>query len=1811
MSSLDDLLRRLDAAGPTGWEDEYARSPVELTRDQAFDVVASARACAEWFAFRFDAGSPGVPLPPHEQALEAVLRGTVGTPLDAYRVVFPPRPMPEGAPADLLLAVLCNSAACALKRGTTWLATWLAARAGLASIALGAPDRAWLFLDGLTIDGRRHPQLDTLAVFEPVRGNPVLERSPWVRAAICRLWPALGVPAVPRIPFPAKAVWDGASLEATLDGLSRIGADRVRALVESFVDTANRVAIAEYTDHPLVRELRARAMVPGSAAPGGEELPAWFDDWARAVARAGEPHLARLAGLVLHAAGAGDRVLAAVLVLPAARATDLNVLAAGLDAPELRPLLDELGVVARVLPVTVADALVAAALPGHVDQGKALQVLAQHVDVLEGLETKVGGVVEHVTGVIRSLVQDRARDHATERSRHERLLTAVRQAAARLTDTRIPGAQDVERVAGAIDVPELTTGFIELAAEADGLGRLEKLLLALALRRAVEGTEHEDHWRAPLSKVASDAVFALRAPALFELRLRLLDEIIAAAHPLMSLAELHFQRANTRRTLSPDDPRETDLVLGDLRTAVRLSRAEGDTRQCAAATAAWVKTLAWTDAGGDHPGAVSIEEANRVIDEALGLPLDRVDQALLHQARAHLVRPGNPKDAALALEAALALVSEEDPFRAELAAELVATLVRAHRVDEAVDRGLAFIESASCGTERTELGMLHLALGEALAASGRSTEARRPLEAGLALVRGRDALNEALAHLHLARLGLATGDQELAEEHLRLLQDRRDDLDPLTRRDVHALEAAAAKAWGHVDAQRSDAPRPERFREELKIVYPARVAEIDAPAAVAAKRDVDSVLRLLNHPAGTAFMKVRTRLMSARERSSDPLGLMDRFSASVKATIEEQARRGSLFGRPDECEAVLGAMADVPTGAGRLGDLAGRVVLIAHLARLGRRTADDVRAATTEAIAALAGLDDAIVRSALLREIAVVWAPNDHSEDPLSDFALAADLLRQCVDLEGGEEQALDDTLAYLARALRYSSEGDHQANLRASRRLFGKCLDRARVSGGPDLVANFVHNLSEVESQMGAGSRLERLRRSEAGLREAANIARSPHRRAQFTANLAWELTQIGNLSGGPEGRQHMEQALATFDHVDVSLLEDHARRNVAGNRTVCEATLARLTGGRAAEIAVWRRYLGSLEPAAGPYSVATAKHNLANALMFGEDVTPAEIAEGLRLCREAAEVRTLEANPRHHWETAVNAGRAILGALRRERFDLLPVRPREATEEAQAWLRRAIGAARVLGPGEELADAAFALCELGLVAISTRDVIDQTEGAWAVVREAAPYLLLHGESREREAWTALHAAAGLAYRFAERALVATPGLAFVLHGDNADVVARWMLRGQEPARRPLRARLSRPHAVSAGLWESWLSALGERDERRVADVLDRIRAEAPDFPADSAANDATWRWLLARPGSVAVALILAKPASIALVMHVDGTGRRRTWVLGLEVPPPPMPLDTLADLMRGAVPGAQSGGALEVLAAWLREYAVGPVERFLGARPTAVLWSPGPGLRLLAPGSIWRGVPVATTATLALPDLTASPGRRRSTLVVLADPSDHAPEPRLDLRERGVLALETLSRAATTMGPIRLLGSVGGRFGRGLLGERTEVRDTPASARDVLAEAGEHDVVVLIAHGQVETLEAGAILCIDKAGNIDRLDVAKLGREPDRFAGATVLLLSCDAGRVGDSLSEPGGIAGTLVSAGARCVVAPLWPVRLDVAVQVGEAVLQGLARGAEPWEILTELQVDGTRDSPTLGGPPPSLSERQAARDLQGMAFVTWVG
>jgi hypothetical protein len=505
----------------------------------------------------------------------------------------------------------------------------------------------------------------------------------------------------------------------------------------------------------------------------------------------------------------------------------------------------------------------------------------------------------------------------------------------------------------------------------------------------------------------------------------------------------------------------------------------------------------------------------------------------------------------------------------------------------------------------------------------------------------------------------------------------------------------------------------------------------------------------------------------------------------------------------------------------------------------------------------------------------------------------------------------------------------------------------------------------------------------------------------------------------------------------------------------------------------------------------------------------------------------------------------------------------------------------------------------------------IATAEEAWSAVRDAMAFLLTAPTLREREARHALQVAYVLAVRFAAEAVaVASPGLAFMLVGERAEVVQRWLLRAQLPTRRPVRARLARPDGVSPLTWQEWQAALKTADPRGIVAALQLVRGEAPGFLAEEGDVSSVTRWLVARPRSAAVAAFPAGPGVLAWLLTVDERGQRQTCILGLEAPSPPMPFEDLPVHMGNALQGGLEGHrAQTTMGNWARRYLAEPIEHMLGGPPTAVLWCPGPGLRLIAPASMWTSSPVAVTTAMEGPDKRTYPSRHRSTLIALADPGPGTGAN--ELGAHGRRAVECLVAAAESRGPVRRMGSAGCRFGRALLGDNASVRDTPVSPQDLLAEAAEHEVVVIIAHGELTADGDAALLCLDREATIVRLTDDMLAGSPAAFAGSTVVLLSCSAGQVTSMLADPGGVAGTLLSAGARCVVAPMWPVRIDAATHVAELVLRGSAIGQDPSQVLTYVQRRVVDSGPALGGPPPSTEDRQSLDALQHLAFIAWVG
>ena len=159
------------------------------------------------------------------------------------------------------------------------------------------------------------------------------------------------------------------------------------------------------------------------------------------------------------------------------------------------------------------------------------------------------------------------------------------------------------------------------------------------------------------------------------------------------------------------------------------------------------------------------------------------------------------------------------------------------------------------------------------------------------------------------------------------------------------------------------------------------------------------------------------------------------------------------------------------------------------------------------------------------------------------------------------------------------------------------------------------------------------------------------------------------------------------------------------------------------------------------------------------------------------------------------------------------------------------------VLGKGEELIQSAFSLCELALYSASIDEMMTHAEEAWNIVNKSAGYLLFNFQSRERESWHALHLALAFSNRL-EKQPSPIAGVAFTLAGKQAREIEKWFVRSQQPRTRLLNARLSRPKKVSAQHWNDWGKAIGSNDYKQVAQALERIRMDVPDFLIEQQGN-------------------------------------------------------------------------------------------------------------------------------------------------------------------------------------------------------------------------------------------------------------------------------------------------------------------------------------------------------------------------------------
>lgn len=934
-------------------------------------------------------------------------------------------------------------------------------------------------------------------------------------------------------------------------------------------------------------------------------------------------------------------------------------------------------------------------------------------------------------------------------------------------------------------------------------------------------------------------------------------------------------------------------------------------------------------------------------------------------------------------------------------------------------------------------------------------------------------------------------------------------------------------------------------------------------------------------------IQTRNRLRSAAEIQNH--AARNRFPAlrddiaAVLRKVEHQpiVEVGSL-------RALMGEIAravDAPVGK-----LIARAEVLHALARLEDSSIEKVRSATENARIAIAAVADGETRAWLLSTLSDVWNGRYPHGDPLCDMDLVADLAVEAITASGGEASAHRDILEHRARALRYRQGGDLSDNLRQAHRLYLEILRRDEEAKHSASIGNTLNSLGDIEGQIGEGTRMDRLQRSAARHRRAVSFATTEADSCQYRCNLAWTMTQYAPSLPLNEGLSTLREALVLFDTGDRRQLKEFGSHAFENERIVCASLVARLSGDRDGDIQIWRGRLSGLDRVGEPDQWSLACHNLANALLSGV-ATEAERSEALRLGSLALAVRTLEYDPRFHWETHVvlaESGRTSVG---------FGVGSMDAGEWARCreHFRCALKAAAVLGEGDELVRVGEGLLRLAVRAPSERDLHATAEEGWEAVNRAAPKLLLDDRSARNQAVAAIQMAfaAADAQRGSVIKLPMGPGVSAIT-GDRAGRVLRWLVRAGQPFHRLREGLNTPPVGAATEPWMMWRNAVLARQEAPMLEALAAIHSTAPHWLRSEAELTHTWKWLAEVPGSIAIAVFPGR--SNVLVAVLDGDNRRSA-VLVLPMEELPFPESTLADSLRDA---SLAESLLPELTNWLREGVVAPFIRFHGKLPKRVLWCVQGALRLIPPGPLWPGVPVSVAASVALAPTASVRTRSDSLTLFYADPRSE----QASLGTAGVRALALLATADPRA-----------RIVAGAVGKRADelhpaAQPVSASAAQLGREIEHAGRIVVLAHGCVEGHQNAWISCVVADGSSDPLHATNMASNPGSLAGLSAVLLSCETGRTGDHSAFPGGIAGVLLTAGAAEVIAPLFPVELDAASEVGAAILRGAREGVPADVVLASLGSGDGRGGPTLG-PAPSLAHQRAQRGWNASAFVRMIG
>lgn len=992
----------------------------------------------------------------------------------------------------------------------------------------------------------------------------------------------------------------------------------------------------------------------------------------------------------------------------------------------------------------------------------------------------------------------------------------------------------------------------------------------------------------------------------------------------------------------------------------------------------------------------------------------------------------------------------------------------------------------------------------------------------------------------------------------------------------------------------------QRFPELAKGVRRAKRGQVgEAPTDM-----VKMIMAWLGHPAGKAFTHALHPLLTPdpelMERMASTVGGLGKLPAEKRKLLEDDpsAREPrALRAHADRLERLKDPDA-LP------GVTVGRARVLAHIAEYGLASASEVLRVADEAERLARRVKKPMVRRMLLLELAPVWSPRNHFSHPVRDFRRAAELLREVLEDCAPGDAIARDARQYLARATRYRTDGNVREHLLEAERLYEQCIQEYEAVGQMDVVAHVRGNLAELRSVLRPGRQDSALRDGIEAARQRLAEGGGPDRMADAQSSLACNLSRLGADLPTPEGDGLLSEAKELYEHLDWARLPSSAKASAENYQTICLAERALRSGKGDEAITLWRQRLDSIDRRTRPDEWGYTAHNLADMLLRVRP-TLEQVMEALVLFEHALEIRTLERNAEHRWETCLNIGQVVEGLLFLDSLEAPGTFggvPREALyERGKSALLSAIEAARRLDGGDRLMKAASLLLKLSTGASSLDELERTAEVAWSALDEARPYLLLDEEAGAEEAMGAAWVAGAVAWALAETGIqtVSHPEIEFLFSGERAERILRWMVRATGAAQRRLAGRTARPAAASHEAWVGWRAALQSGNPHAIGQALERLRQDEPLFLRGEPQLTATWNWLQSRPGSAAITVMESPGGLLAAILEHDG--QPRVYVVGLNAGEPPVDEATVAARLT-----ANGGGeAYKALLEWAHEQIIAPLRHLLSRVPTQLLWVPTGALRVLAPSDLWPASPVTCAVRLDL-ETRAYPGRPRRTLLTVADPG---PGSRTVQEIPGAVESGVrLAHLAERVGPLRVRMSRGPAFGQQLGVACPGLIHGPASPDDIRRELKEADVAVFLCHGEVSGPRQAQLFLLDDAGAVATLDMERIADEPQRLAGATVVLLSCETGRVGDWLHRAAGLSGALLACGARSVIAPLWPVRVKPAVTVGEALLLGLPQGTDPAVTLHTLQAP--ERGAVLGGR-VGREQLAAERAWSLRAFVHWMG